>query len=326
MVAVIGGVLFGAGYLIASLSASYAVILIGIGVLAGAGIGFGYVCPLATCVKWFPRQKGLITGVSVAGFGAGAILLSSLAQALLGSHSLLSVFRIIGISYGVVIVASAVVLSVPKTAESRQAVGIPLGTLVGNRVLWGLFAGMFAGTFAGLLVIGNLKPIGLSQGLPGKVATLGISLLAVGNAIGRLTWGWVFDRIGRLSIYISLILMSLCVSILLLVGVGGTGTYYAACTMIGFCFGSCFVLYATSVCEEFGSERMGSIYPWVFLGYGASAITGPPLAGWVFDVTGRYTYAVLLASAICIAGCVAVWALYGLKKKVSEETVFSEGN
>ena len=45
----------------------------------GAGIGLGYVCPIAACVKWFPDLKGLITGMAVAGFGGGAYLFIKLA-------------------------------------------------------------------------------------------------------------------------------------------------------------------------------------------------------------------------------------------------------
>ena len=53
------------------------------GVLGGAGIGFAYVCPIAAAVKWYPDKKGLITGISVAGFGAGALFFAGPASVLL---------------------------------------------------------------------------------------------------------------------------------------------------------------------------------------------------------------------------------------------------
>ncbi|TFG47972.1 MAG: MFS transporter, partial [Candidatus Brocadiia bacterium] len=75
IVAMVGGIVLGVGYLVAGFSGmNFWGILIGIGILGGAGIGLGYVCPIAALVKWFPEKKGLITGLAVAGFGFGALI------------------------------------------------------------------------------------------------------------------------------------------------------------------------------------------------------------------------------------------------------------
>ena len=75
VVALTGGIVLGAGYILAGLSGTnFLGILFGIGVLGGAGIGLAYVCPIAALVKWFPDKKGLATGFAVAGFGFGALL------------------------------------------------------------------------------------------------------------------------------------------------------------------------------------------------------------------------------------------------------------
>ena len=77
----VAGLFFGAGYLVASYSGgSFPLMLLGISLLAGIGTGTGYVCPLTTCMKWFPNHRGLVTGISMAGFGGGAVLLSALAE------------------------------------------------------------------------------------------------------------------------------------------------------------------------------------------------------------------------------------------------------
>src|SRR5262249_35816140 len=80
MVALSGGLVLAAGYAIAGLAGtSFPAVLLSIGVLEGAGIGLGYVCPIAACVKWFPDLRGMITGLAVAGFGGGAFLFIRLA-------------------------------------------------------------------------------------------------------------------------------------------------------------------------------------------------------------------------------------------------------
>lgn len=85
-VATIGGILLGLSFLLASVlvaeSRPWALYLT-YGVIGGAGIGFAYVCPIAAAVKWFPDKKGLVTGLAVAGFGAGALFFAGPASELL---------------------------------------------------------------------------------------------------------------------------------------------------------------------------------------------------------------------------------------------------
>ncbi len=80
IVATTGGLVLAAGYSFAALCGpSFPAVLFGVGIIGGAGIGLGYVCPIAACVKWFPDLRGLITGLAVAGFGGGAYLFIKLA-------------------------------------------------------------------------------------------------------------------------------------------------------------------------------------------------------------------------------------------------------
>jgi MFS family permease len=81
IVALTGGLVMGLGYLVGGLAGtSFWGIFLGLGVLAGAGIGLAYVCPIAALVKWFPDKKGAITGLAVAGFGFGALIWIKLPQ------------------------------------------------------------------------------------------------------------------------------------------------------------------------------------------------------------------------------------------------------
>ena len=55
------------------------------GVVAGLGVGFAYVTPIAMCIKWFPDRRGMIVGLAVMGFGVGPLVFGPLLQALMGS-------------------------------------------------------------------------------------------------------------------------------------------------------------------------------------------------------------------------------------------------
>jgi OFA family oxalate/formate antiporter-like MFS transporter len=85
-VATIGGMLLGASFLAGALLVSGSrpwALYVSYGLIGGMGIGFGYVCPIAASVKWFPDKKGMITGLAVAGFGAGALFFAGPASELL---------------------------------------------------------------------------------------------------------------------------------------------------------------------------------------------------------------------------------------------------
>lgn len=303
------GTLFAAGYLVAALSqARFAGLLAGIGALAGAGIGMGYVCPLTVSMKWFPRHKGLITGVTVAGFGGGAVLLSTLVHRLFAAGATVpDIFLVLGIGYGAAIAGAGLLLAVPDAVSAAPPRPEPVRLVVGQPLFWGLTLGMFAGTFAGLMVIGNLKPLGLEEGVGTAAATAAISALAVGNAAGRVTWGWLYDRLGRGVIPLSLLLLG--GAVLVLPAASGGAAFVVASAVVGFGFGSCFVLYAAEVAARWGVRRVGSVYPLVFLAYGVSGVLGPVAGGWLYDTTGGYGPAIALAAGLTVAGSAAVGLL-----------------
>ena len=308
LTASLGALLFITGYVIASLSqGDFFLLFLGLSLVAGAGIGLGYICPLTISMQWFPDRKGLVTGVSVAGFGGGAVLLSAVVEYLLVDQAMdvMLVFRAIGIGSGLLALCGALLLREPDggraagggmTASARLPV--PAGLLVSRRFLL-LCLGMFCGTFAGLLVVGNLKPIALSLGLKSASATLAISLFALGNAMGRIGWGQIHDRIGtRNSIFFSLGFLGL--SMLLFLLPPTLPLVLTTVLLTGLGFGGCFVVYASSVVDLFGMDYFPRLYPICFLWYGLAALIGPPMGGLIADVTGTYGFAIVLSALLVL--------------------------
>jgi len=295
--ALIAGALYCAGYLIAAVSGAHVLgLFAGVGVLAGAGIGMGYVCPLTVSIKWFPQHKGLVTGITVAGFGGGAVVLSAaVSQMSAAGVTVPSMFLIIGLTYGVAIAAAGLLLSTPatSTAEHRP---VSVRHVVHGWLFWALVLGMFAGTFAGLLVIGNLKPLGLDEGFSETAATAAISALALGNAVGRVTWGWLHDRFGRALLPVSLV--ALAAAVVALRFAGSDLAFIVSSAAVGFGFGSCFVLYAAEIADKWTSAAVGAVYPLVFLAYGVSGVVGPVTGGRLFDATGSYDLAIVISAVL----------------------------
>ena len=307
VIATFGALLYASGYLLASFSdGNYTLIFIGISIISGMGIGAGYVCPLTVGMKWFPNNKGLITGVAVAGFGGGAIALSNISQHLIHNlhWNVLEVFRFIGLALGGIAVIAALFLQEPITEKSdsdtNDKTNLDINKFTFSKTFILLCVGMFAGTFAGLLTIGNLKSILLNLELGEKIATLGISIFAIGNAAGRIIWGQIHDKLCvRKTILLSLLFLAF--SILPLAFNLPSGLQLIAVGFIGINFGACFVVYASSTVKFYGTELFPKMYPVCFLAYGLAGIIGPAAGGWIADATGSFKVGIFLSVAIVLA-------------------------
>lgn len=305
----IGAVLFMCGYLLASYSnGSFWGLLFGLSVVAGTGIGFAYVCPLSVGMKWFPKKKGLVTGVAVAGFGGGAVILSSVAQHFLfHGMDVLEFFRWFASLTGIILLLSASFLSDP--APGKKILRPEAGEEVFSVPFAIITLGMFSGTFAGLLIVGNLTSFVIEAGLSPEQTTTAVAIFSIGNAVGRVTWGQIFDFFEYKSIPLSLAcfaIFSMCLLFslnawLLLLVIG----------LLGFCFGSNFVVYASAVSNFFGEESFPKLYPLCFLAYGFAGSIGPGIGGYLADYTGSYRSAIFMS--ICLVSIASLLALSRLQ-------------
>jgi OFA family oxalate/formate antiporter-like MFS transporter len=309
LAAAVGGVLFGGGYILASFSGgSFPLLLLTISGLVGAGTGFAYVCPIAICMKWFPTHKGLITGIAVAGFGAGAIVLSNAAKAMFDANmDVLTIFRYVGIVYGAIVLLSAMAMVSPgHMIDAPKRVPHSLKSLMGDSFYWALTIAIFCGTFAGLLIIGSLKSIGISMGIDENSAILAISIYAIGNAAGRISWGFLADKLKSRAVWMLLILIMLAMIFMGLLNQVPPHTigFMTAAALVGFGFGGCFIVFAAQVANRYGPDHVGSVYPMVFLAYGISGVFGPWTGGKLSDMTGSYTPGILVSIGVLTAGLI----------------------
>src|SRR5712692_10762570 len=112
-VAFLAAVLYGLGTALAGMSHSLTMLYLTYGVMGGAGLGLGYIVPVATLVRWFPDKRGMITGIAVAGFGAGALITAPIAERLIASAGVSRAFVILGVAYFATIMLAATVIRNP---------------------------------------------------------------------------------------------------------------------------------------------------------------------------------------------------------------------
>lgn len=302
----ISGVLFFLGYFIASISqGNFLLILMGVGVLAGIATGFGYWVALTSPVQCFPGKKGIITGIAAAGFGLGAVFMSEMSEIILNNgYTVLQLLKIVGLSYGLIIVVFSNFIHQVENTPVSLVNPDKASHFMHSKIFKKLVLGIFFGTFAGLLIIGSLGIIGGQYNISNHHLVVGVALFAIANFLGRLAWGFISDHLSAsLSIFLALLVQSISISLLHIMELSSI-SYFILSSFIGFGFGGNFVLFARETAQVFGVKNLGIIYPYVFLGYAVAGIAAPFSGGLLYDVSGSFIYAIILASVMSLIGSI----------------------
>jgi OFA family oxalate/formate antiporter-like MFS transporter len=311
IVSLIGSVLLGAGYVLASRAESLGGLYATFGLVVGAGCGFGYVTPIGVASKWFPDHRGLVIGIMVAGFGAGSAVLGPLLPGLLAAHGRPAVMLALGGIYLAATLVGAQFLKNPPPGWRPEGwnpegkAGVPARRdftpreVVATSQFWRMLTAYALGTSAGLMVISQVLPFmraaapGLGPALAGTALLVG----AAGNASGRIFSGWMSDHLGRVKTLCLMVLVSAAV-LPTLGRVQGVALLWGALLVVYYCFGTQLSIYASLTADFFGTRNVGANYGLVFLAYGMAGIIGPKLGGGVFDRYHSYTPAFDIAAGL----------------------------
>ena len=325
----IGGLILGLGYLMAGFlgATNLLVVTVSIGLIGGAGIGMGYVVPIAVGMRWFPDKKGMITGLAVAGFGFGAMAWVKLAGAwgnLIASLGLSATFSIYGLAFAVLVLLGGVWMVmppkgwlpegyVPPEAKGKAGSGseeFTAGRMLETPQFYLIFLTFTISAGAGLMSIGLMKlyPIealtgaGMDAASASAVAGTAMAVFfSLANGIGRIVWGALSDRLGRKR---SILIMTSTQGFIIIAFTAMAGTpslLYLGAALIGFNFGGNFALFPTITADTFGTNRVGQNYPWIFLSYGVGGILGPFLGGILGDMN-NFPLAFSICGVACIFG------------------------
>jgi len=305
-------VLIGAGWTLAwAFGKNYWCLWTGIAVLASSGCAIGYLCPIATAIKWFPNRKGLASGVTAACFACGPVLLSTIAESLLRRQwTPMEIFGFVALTYAPVVLLAGMMLARPAGQPAYEEVAkFRRSALPRDRRFWTLFVGMFTGTLPFLVVMGNAKPLALDFGLPASLAAVVIAVMAIANASGRIFWGAAVDRIGpRRAMLTAQALAVASLIVLLTAGRHWPAAFMLSVIGVGFCFGSNMAIHPAAVTGIYGAHVLGSVYPFIIGAMGVASI-GTTANGFLKDVTGSNIPGLLLALFVAVAGGCACFVL-----------------
>jgi MFS transporter, OFA family, oxalate/formate antiporter len=322
IVALTGGVIYGAGVILASFAGdrnSLWLLILGYGVIGGFGLGMVYIVPIAMLQKWFPDKPGLITGIAVAGFGFGAVITAPLGQKLIDTTPSVptKAFLPLGIGYLVAILIGASLFRNPSPAGSGTTGVNSDGAEHDGRARdfttqealatsqWYLMTAILT-----LSVTAGIALISVAAGSATDVA--GYSKLAAASLVGtlglfngggRIVWGWLSDRIGKMPAFMGILgIQGVC---LILIPHASSAIMFAVLAALVYtCYGGAFGTMPSTAGLFFGVKNAGAIYGLMLMGWSIGGVVGPLLIARLIGDNKAYTLGFTTVGAIALVGMI----------------------
>lgn len=297
-VATIGGILFGSGVLLAGYAdqvGSLVLLYLGFGIIGGLGNGFGYVTPIATLIRWFPDKRGLITGLAVMGFGAGAFFMGKIAPGMVNDMGVAQTFYIWGVIFLIVVTGCAQFYKNPPKGWTPAGWTAPASSVsaadsftfdeaVKRPQWWMLWGMLFLNVSAGLGLISQLSPLAqvvVKNATPGitlaDLAIAGGTILAIAsifNGLGRLFWASLSDKIGRKMVFM-VMFASQAVLYIFLPQISNVTLFTIVTCYLLACYGGGFATMPPFTADSFGPGYIGKVYGMMLTAWACAGVVGP---------------------------------------------------
>jgi MFS transporter, OFA family, oxalate/formate antiporter len=314
IVALTGATLYGLGVFLASFSANKLWWLyLSYGVIGGIGLGLGYIVPVATLVKWFPDRRGLITGIAVGGFGAGALITAPVASRLIQLVGVLPTFAYLGVGYFIIAIIAALFMQNPpegwqpegwtpteKEVSQRASHDFVLSEALKTWQWWLLWLILFLNTSAGIAVISQEAPI--FQELTGVTAVVAggmVGVASLGNGVGRIFWAWLSDVVTRRVTFAVMFILQVGL-FWFLPGITMPSMMTTITFIILMCYGGGFGTMPAFTADYFGPKNVGPIYGLMLTAWSFASLFGPLYIARMRETTGHYARALHVIAIVML--------------------------
>lgn len=304
---------------------SLALLYLFYGVIGGIGLGTGYITPVSTLVKWFPKNRGLATGLAIMGFGFASLVAAPLMQLLIAKFGLVQNFIILACIYAAVMTASALYLEPPRQ-ENIQAKGefkaqLPEQAQYSVKeamhtwqfyALWWIF---FTNITCGIALLAVASPMAQEViGMSPVAAASMVGVIGLLNGGGRIVWSTVSDYLGRANTYLAFFVLEI-IAFYLLGSVTDSLLFQLLVFIIITCYGGGFSCMPAYLSDLFGTKQLSAIHGRILTAWGLAGIAGPLLLSMIYERTHSYSVTLYFFS-----GCFIVSLLLALVLKFKGKT------
>lgn len=322
---IIGGILFGSGFIVAGFAQSEIALILAYSIIAGIGNGFLYLTANSVSAKWFPDKRGLAAGVTLSGAGLSPIILAPVSQMFINNMSPASSLKIVGVIFIVIIALCTPLMQKPaegwmpegwsgETGEVQADFGYTTKEMLRQPHFYLLFIVYICAATSGNLVMGHASNI--CQTLGGFDATQAATLtgiLSAASLVGRFGLASLSDKIGR---FIPLFFITGVCVIMGIICSQFTGIpVIIALLLIQVAFGGSNTVVKATTDEFWGAKYVAANWSVMYLGYTISAVIGPSIASACLKSTGSYQLSFVVSAVIAAVGVVMLGIIVAMRKK-----------
>jgi OFA family oxalate/formate antiporter-like MFS transporter len=318
------GIMLGLGLILSSQASSLPMFYLLAGVVVGYADGTAYITSLSNLIKWFPKNKGLISGVSVGAYGTGSLIFKYINGSLIESAGVSNAFLYWGFIVMIMIVIGSMLVReapVAAPASAAKAAGNRMKTAAGaviapkdytvkemlrTKEAYLLFVIFFTACMSGLYLIGIVKDIGVQlAGLDVAAAANAVAMIAIFNTAGRLILGALSDRMSRLKLISVTLAVTAVAMFTLSYATLSYGIFFTCVAAIAFCFGGNITVFPAIVSDFFGLKNHSKNYGVVYQGFGIGALSGSFIAAFL----GGFKPTFIVIGLLCILACILAVSL-----------------
>lgn len=320
------GIVLGLGLILSSQANSLLMFYVLAGVIVGFADGTAYITSLSNLIKWFPNNKGLISGVSVGAYGTGSLIFKYINGSLIDSVGVSNTFMYWGmivmvmIVIGSLLVREAPVQAASPGATSTSTLAKPkdytVKEMLRTKEAYLLFIIFFTACMCGLYLIGIVKDIGVQlAGLDVQTAANAVAMIAIFNTAGRLILGALSDKMSRLKLVGASLAVTAAAMLTLSYATLNFGLFFTCVAAIAFCFGGNITVFPAIVSDFFGLKNHSKNYGIVYQGFGIGALSGSFIAVFL----GGFKPTFVIFGLLCLLACIIAISLKPPVEKVKEK-------
>lgn len=293
------------------------IIYITYGIIGGFGVGAGYNACISSAQKWFPKNRGFATGISVCAFGFSTVIFAPLIELLINKFGLQYTFMILSISFLVVTLSLFSFIKLPENTSVTNLASEELLKkkqystieMLKTKEFYFITLSLMFATAVYFILNPSFKTLAIERGLDPTMGTIVVMITGIANALGRLGAPLLSDKIGREKTALSIIVIT-ALGALLLCFVNGF-LFIITIAFIAFSYGGYSGVYPVITADYFGIKNVGSNYGAVMVGFAISALIFPIIISMFQDITLKFIILALFA----VLGAILVLLLIHSKKR-----------
>ena len=314
----VNGFIFGIGFILFSKSSEIWHLFLIFIFFIGTGLSTHDISTLSTIAKWFESKRGLVTSIAKIGTAMGQMVMPPLIAFLIISFGWRMATFYLGIAASIGLVFAASLMSAPHSSHENLSSEEPNVDLMDKKVFNLLAFCQFCVFFAMFTTMTHIAAHGLNVGLSLKDSALLLSIIGFSSIFGRLSIGVLADRLGGKKTYM-ICLIPMTIALLAIPFTENILFIYILLCLYGFSHGGHFTIAPFIIAENFGLKNLGAIFGKITFFGAIGSVTGPIVAGAIFDLTQSYYYAFLLVGALALISIFSLTYLPNNEKKIKVE-------